>query len=174
MKIGMECFLSEEAIELHKEYLRTLKFRYSVMEKSFPEIKDANLDAISRMRHMYKDEILALKSEIFCHELFFNSFGELYQSSSLVKENYRTESTFLYGIFDMCKSSCAAFLIINKNKGCVNTALLKEPKEILKIPSPVLSLDLCEHSYFLDYGFDRERYLTNLLPYINLSILDIF
>ena len=174
MRSGVELFLSEEAIELHKEYLRTLKYRYSILEKSFPEINGLALQLIAKIRHNYKDETLSLKTEILCHELFFNSFGSSYQSSLAVKKWYGSEAAFLYEVFNICKSSSAPFLIINKERGRVNVNLIKETTQLLKIAKPLLAIDLCEHAYFLDYGFDREGYLNNLLPRINLAILDNF
>ena len=37
--------------------------------------------------------------------------------------------------------------------------------------APALAIDVCEHAYFMDYGFDRERYLVSALPYLNVAEL---
>ena len=39
---------------------------------------------------------------------------------------------------------------------------------------PLLAIDLWEHAYFSDYGFDKKRYVKNLLPYINLDKINNF
>lgn len=175
MKCGIESFISEEALRLHNDYLKTLRLRYSVIEKSFPEIKNANFNSILRKRNMcYKDELVALRSEILCHELFFDSFGEPYQSSVAVKNSYRTEASFIYDLYERCREGRGKFMVIYNERNTVNTALLYEPMEIFKIKSPRLCIDLCEHSYFLDYGFDKESYLSNLLTYLKLGALDNF
>ena len=44
--------------------------------------------------------------------------------------------------------------------------------ELLKTCGNVLAVDLSEHAYFTDYGFDKSEYVRNLLPYLDLSILD--
>ena len=50
---------------------------------------------------------------------------------------------------------------------------LEEERE--KAPfEPILAVDICEHVYFLDYGFDKERFLCRFLPYLSLSKIDQF
>ena len=36
---------------------------------------------------------------------------------------------------------------------------------------PLVCIDVCEHAYFLDYGFDKERYLKSALPYLDITKL---
>lgn len=174
MKNGINSFISEDALSVHKEYLKTLKLRYSVMEKSFPEIKDADVRRLLRMRQRYRDEILGLRSEIICHELFFNSFGEAYQSCAAVRERYRTESSFAYEISELSKKDDIKYIVIAMEKGAVKIIALYNSRDIISISQPVICIDLCEHSYFLDYGFDRAGYISNLLPYLNLGALNKF
>ncbi len=173
MNGGIGSFISEEALLLHSEYLKSLKLRYSVMEKSYPEVKNTSIGRNFKMRGFrYKDEAVELRAEIICHELFFDSFGNAYQASRAVREAYRTESSFIYEVFKLCSEGKGKFAVISTDRGTVNIKELYEAREILKIPSAVLCIDLCEHSYFLDYGFDKERYISNLLPYLNLGVLD--
>ncbi len=174
MKSGIAVFISEQSCSLHEEYLKSLKLRYSVMEKSFPEIKGADLKKLYRIRHKYKNEILELKSEIFCHELFFNSFGEAYQECVAVRGEYRTEASFLYEIFEASRDKNASYIVISADRGAVKINPLCDAGQIIKTSNPLLCIDLCEHSYFLDYGFDKERYVSNMLPHLKLSVLDKF
>ena len=172
---GIECFISEEALRLHNDYLKNLKLQYSVIEKSIPEIKNADFDSILKRRNMrYRDELVSLRAEILCHELFFKSFGEAYQSSLSVRKFYRTEASFTYDLYEKCKDKSAAFLVICVQNNAINSILLNNPADIFRIKSPCLCIDLCEHSYFLDYGFDKERYVSSLLPYLKLGVLDNF
>ena len=36
---------------------------------------------------------------------------------------------------------------------------------------PALAIDVSEHAYFLDYGFDKQRYIMAALPFLDLSKL---
>ena len=174
MRGGMERFLSEETICLHKGYLNDLRLRCSVMEKSFSEFKDRDASRIFKMRHRYKDEMLSIKGEILCHELFFNSFGSTFQASDAVRDCYRTEASFLYEAFKVSSEARAGYTVISAEKGRVSIDLICDAKEIFKIKNPILCIDLFEHSYFADYGFDKDRYISNLLQYLELSAIDKF
>jgi superoxide dismutase len=37
---------------------------------------------------------------------------------------------------------------------------------------PILALDLCEHAYFGDYAFCKERYIKEALRYINTDVFN--
>jgi superoxide dismutase len=37
---------------------------------------------------------------------------------------------------------------------------------------PRLAVDISEHAYFLDYRFEREKYLRSAIANLNLSLLD--
>ena len=43
---GMNMFLSSDNIMRHYEHLRTLKLRFSILEKSYPRLKDYTIDEI--------------------------------------------------------------------------------------------------------------------------------
>ncbi len=36
---------------------------------------------------------------------------------------------------------------------------------------PCLAVDLAEHAYFYDFGFDHEKYLVEAISRLNLSLL---
>lgn len=163
-------FSSERTCKLHKEYLEKIKLQYTILEKSFPCIVRKDIFDIRKMRLKYKDEILSLKCDIMCHELFFDSFGQRNQSSGTVIDNFGSEAAFLYEIFSQAKKAenCFAFICLHGKRVNFSFGM---PELLLKLSNPVLTLDLCEHAYFLDYGFDREEYLRRMLPYLNLNKL---
>lgn len=173
---GIDKFISEEAIGLHKNYLENLKLEYSIYEKSAPEIKNMSISAIKRARKLrYKDEILSLRVNLECHNLFFSSFGNEFQSSQAIKKAYGTEASFLY---DMCNEArqweTSGFLIIGLSNGRIFKYVGQDLEDIFIKATPILAIDLCEHSYFLDYGFNKNAYLENAMKYLNLNKIDNF
>ena len=52
----------------------------------------------------------------------------------------------------------------------VNKCSEKNGEHFIK-GEPRLAIDLCEHAYFIEYGFDKERYLEDLLRHLDLSRL---
>ena len=175
MSSSMNRFLSDEAIALHKEYLRQLKLRYSVIEKSIPEIKDKDMRALCKMRlGRERDEIISLKREIQYHELFFSSFGVGYQTSEAIRDKYVTEASFLYEVYLSCGNKGAEFVIVYVKSGEVRIDTVYSLLDSQSQTNPILAIDCCEHAFFLDYGFDKYAYLKRLIPYLNLSAIDKF
>ena len=171
MPTGLDAVLSEDALNLHKEYLKKLKLKYSIFEKSIPEISGKSIREISKMRIMERDEILSLGRNIKSHELYFNSFDREFQSSEAVRQRFRTEASFLYELYEAAAKADSDFLLVTVNsKGALDYEPLSE-KSFLKT-EPLLAVDLCEHAYFLDFGFEKEEYLKKILYRLNLNALD--
>lgn len=168
-------FLSEENIEIHKESVRQKKLKLSIIEKSVEGIKGANIREIMRqkLKKNDRDDALALMSDIRLHEIFFSSFAEnTYSSSEPVKRRYGSEASFLNELYRECMSQCFGFVCVFFLEG--NVSIETAAFELHKLfyhSDPILAIDVSEHAYFLDYGFDKERYLRSALPYLDLSRL---
>ncbi len=173
---GINKFISEDAIGLHKNYLENLKLEYSILEKSVPEIKNMSISALKKARNLrYKDEIIRIKVDLECHKLFFSSFGNEFQSSDVIKKAYGTEASFIYDICNEAKQrETCGFLIIGLVKGRIFKYAGQDLEDVFIKATPILAIDLYEHSYFLDYGFDKSAYLEKATKYLNLNKIDKF
>lgn len=171
-------FLSEESVLRHKEYLRGLKLKYSVLEKSYPEIRGLELGEIYRARidGGTREECLSLFTKIMMHDLYFNSFCDELHNSMPVRESFGSEANFLYEIeLEISQHEAAGFLLIFfDRKKRLKFKILEGFSEILLSSAPVLALDLYEHAYFSDYGFDRKRYVKSALSHLNLNKINDF
>ena len=164
----MNAFLSEEEILKHKEYLRQLKLKYSILEKSIPGIENKDFRDISRiLRTDEREEVLNLLSKIRLHELFFSSFTDTpMKRNSLVCRQYGSEANFLYQLLKIGRDAAPTFLCITVRKGRILPVLTED---FFSLDTPLLALDLYEHAYFCDYGFNREKYLECALSYLDLD-----
>jgi superoxide dismutase len=88
-----------------------------------------------------------------------------------VRKCYGSEAAFLYELQKEMIAAEGKFFYIYSNGKAVKTRCGDE-RELLKTCGGVLAVDLSEHAYFMDYGFDKAEYVRKLLPYIDLSILD--
>ena len=171
----MKTFLSEESIALHKEYLYALHLKYSILQKSVNDIKNKNIREIARQKlpRDVKNEAIELISEIVLHNTFFASFTNGRQvNSRRACKYYGSVAAMLNALYSLSLKAEGGFL-------CV---FLRGERPISRIVTvsgypafssePVLSVDLCEHAYFLDYGFDKRAYLLAALPHLDLSRLD--
>ena len=162
-------FLSEENIALHKEYVRQRRLKYSILEGSVPALCGASVGCVMRLRLDRRDraDALSLLPEIVLHDIFFSSFSDVgYPRSPLLASEYGSEAAYLDGLYRLCINSTHGFLVIEKGGGA---SVVCDYPSAFRYADPVLALDLCEHAYFLDYGFDRERYLVSALSYFDLT-----
>ena len=171
-------FLSEETVLRHKNYLADLRLKYSVLEKSYPEILGLDIKEIDSLRlpSQVKREAISKKSEIILHELYFNSFSDKFYLSAAVKACYGSEANFLYEIESELMKSCSyGFLLIYADiRKRLKFVFGDELSDILLKNEPILAIDLWEHAYFSDYAFDRKRYVKGALLHLNLSKINDF
>ena len=162
-------FLSEESISAHKEYVRQLRLKYSIIESYLPRLKGVKMTDLSRLGLAGCDrrDVLLLLPEITLHEVYFSSFLETpHVRSVAVAEIFGSEAAYLNRLFGLAKNSAFGFLAIGQ--GGV-ASVVTDYKDAFIHGEPILAVDLCEHAYFLDYGFDRERYLVSCLSHLDLT-----
>lgn len=167
-------FLSARNLRMHTEYLENLRCRFSIFEKSYNGLAGGDLKSIARSHipHTEKKAAISIKSEIILHEVYFSSFFESGSVSQNVKKKYGSEASFLYKLYDECLDK-DGFLIVFLNKSNEPEYYAgREYCELLMSVVPCLSIDLCEHAYFYDFGFDKKRYLQSALSALDLLKLN--
>lgn len=167
-------FLSERNIEMHKEYLNTLILKYNVFLKSYPELTGRDVKGIfkTRIPRRERAEAEKLYSEIVAHKLYFSSFSDRNISSERIKKEYGSVASFLYFIAEECKKADKGFLFICDDGKSLSAFAAEYSEDILRTKNAVLALDLCEHAYFYDYGFDKESYILNAISHFDLRKIE--
>jgi superoxide dismutase len=168
-------FLSESNVKRHLDYLNTLKLRLSILEKSIPKIKGKELREILSMNipKSQKEEIIPLSLEILSHKLYFSSFTAEPKPSPTIRKYYFSESGFCYEMLKAAKNYTQGYLYIFKDKRgkpCFN--ITSAPDLFFFDLTPILLIDLYEHAYFTDYGFEKESYIKGALSRLDLFRLD--
>lgn len=166
---AMNMFLSEENIKRHIEHLRMLRLKYSVIEKSVPELKGKGIKELSKMRidRGLKEEAVDLLWDIQSHDLFFDSFCENPIWLDEIRKNNGSRECLIHNIIIQAEG---------KNYGYIYVYLDKHNKITINYTDhfdgafvkyePRLCIDLFEHTYFNDYGFNKEKFLRNALGYL--------
>lgn len=170
----MNEFLSEENIALHREYLRNKKLKYSIIESSVPMLKGAKIKDVLRMRLKPYDrrDALILLPEIVAHEIFFSSFGKArFPHSDLVTDGWGNEASFLNEIFRVGMTLKCGFVCVYSFGARIIIRGFEDTLDVFEFGEPKLTIDVFEHAYFMDYGFDKERYLISALPYLDITKL---
>ncbi len=170
----MRSFLSEANIKRHLEHLRQTKLRYSIMEKSLPQLCGKTICELVRLNidRDAKDEAISLLFYIKAHECFFDSFADR-QGIAGEQGGYPAREKFLYDLYSEAIKRDHCFLFIFRDRhGSYKWTFSDGDDGAFIRYEPLLAIDLYEHSYFLDYGFEKKMYLRNALAYLRLSALD--
>lgn len=172
---ALRLFLSEENIKLHLEYLNKQKLRYSILKKCSSDL------LVDDIKHIYrqhiptdlKNEALRLLCDIKSHELFFQSFVSQTHICKSIKKYFGSQDRLLYELLTIGQKEENGFVYLCIDKSGAPKILFRNNEwEIFVKYEPILAFDLCEHVYFKDYGFNKEKYLRNSLVYLNLKLLD--
>lgn len=172
---AMRLFLSEDNIKNHLEHLHTQRLRLSILEKSVPQIKGKTITEIWRMGidRDIKNEASSLIWYIKSHECFFNSFTETPERCKRLEKHYSSREKFLYDLFMMANDRDCGFLYVyNDMQGKPQTVYSTGNDGAYIKFEPILAIDTYEHTYFTDYGYNKERFLRNALAYLNTGLLE--
>ena len=171
---GMLLFLSKESISEHIEYMYKIKAEISIIEKSLPGICAKSFAEImkSKIDFECKKELKEKYTDYLSHKLYFDSFALNDRPGPEIKRYYSSEDSFCYEMLEKSKSARGGFMYVTKEKRRgIRILHSSESKDMFLRCSPLLALDLEEHSYFRDYGFKRELYLRAAISRLNLSLL---
>ena len=170
-------FLSEESVAAHREYLYKKKVEYSILELSEPKLSGASFEKIIKMRldKELKREAYRKKRNIDLHELYFFSFTEKRGENITLPQGYRSTAELQYHIFTVateeeCHSDFLTVLFDTRTGGLRPTT----ERDVGSGEIPVLAIDLAEHAYFSDYGFEREEYVKAAVARLDLRKISDF
>ncbi len=169
MKNNMETFLSDAALSEHREYLSSLKNRAAIYSKSGIDVRMLGRGGARGGRLSFAEAkgVRALMRNIEMHELYFDSFGASFVPCDAVRKSFGSENNFAFELTRFSETADADFVCVfsdrnGKIRFCADRFL---PEGV----AVHLALDLCEHAYFRDYGFNRGAYLRAALAHLDFS-----
>lgn len=170
---AMRAFLTEENINLHKRHLEHLRLLHSINEKSMPQLVGRSPREVLRadIPPSVRREVVENMLNVRAHEVYFSSFCLERKKVDEIKRFYPSEEAFLYDALCLAEGASGGFLIFyTDTRGVPRFTVTANCFELLRTTA-LLAIDLCEHAYFLDYGFDREKYLRAALERLDLTRL---
>ena len=170
----MNQFLSEENTNMHREYIRQKRLKYSILEDSVRGIRGADIWDLYRLKISERDraDSIGLLTEIKLHDIFFSSFSTVrYQRSPRVASIYGNEAAFLNQLYRLSLTQRYGFVCVYDVNSRIFAKGFDDYEKAFEPGEPLLTIDVCEHAYFMDYGYDKDRYLLAMLPYLDVAKL---
>lgn len=185
---SLEPFIDDETLDLHynKHYGKYLDNLNELLVKGnykFTSLYDL-IENIDKINLNDRGEILFNLGGVINHSLYFYVLSNL--GNNIPSGELGLEINKVYGSYDNFKKefkksalnlqgSGYTFLVLDNNKlKIINTSNQDSPYYYGFIP--ILALDLWEHSYYLKYKNDKEKYIDawfNLIDYNKVNKLYI-
>lgn len=167
-------FLSRDSILSHMDYMKNLSLKYSIIEKSYPALSGRDIFKIRgrELPRSVRDEAEELMREILSHKIYFNSFAENLAPCPEIRKLYPSEDSFCYEVLSLARACDGGFIYVFSGGGSSPRILhsSKTPR-VFEREAPTLALDLSEHAYFADYGFERDNYLKSAVARLDINKL---
>ncbi|MBO5945086.1 MAG: hypothetical protein J6Q69_00610 [Clostridia bacterium] len=166
--------ISKTSEIMHKDLLHNLKLRQSIFEKSYPILCGKDIREIDKLKIPYgeREEYKELLSNVYAHELFFSSLSDTPGINNTVRRTYGSEAAFLYELLNRCMKLDCGFLLIYRKGAGVGVYTGCDLVSIFMTYDVRLAVDLYEHAYLFDYGFDKKSYLKAALSSLDLSKIE--
>ena len=166
----------------------TLKYHYQIYKNhviNLNSLIDTNytLEQLIKKIEEYpiniRDDILYHAGAILNHEMYFNTIKP---NNSVMSNKLRQNIINDYGSVDnfynklieqssYLVGSGYTYVILNKNNiEIINISNEDNPYMYNLIP--LFNIDLWEHSYYLDYNLNREKYVNNFLNLVNFDYIN--
>ena len=166
-------FVSEENYMMHLEYVNQLRVKLSALEKII------NVSTVRRRKRVDEEnteKATRVKNEVRLHDAYFASFSEReFQRSTFVQQVFVSENELLMMLYKAAMEATHGFVGVER---CSNNRLrvfsCSDYLELNDEFDPTLVIDVCEHAYFYDFEFDKERYVRRALAHLSLDRIDDF
>jgi len=128
-----------------------------------------------------KEDVVNFGGGVFCHQFFWESLNPAPTSLEtggifdLISESFGSIEAMLE---EMVKKGKAHFgsgwvwLVVTKNGDMKVVTTKNQDTPMMRGQYPLLTFDLWEHAYYLDYLADKEKYLTSICKLVNWDAVE--
>lgn len=179
----LEPYISDRTLTIHynNHYLKYLKNLNDILVKEnydFRYTKEELFNHIDEFNISVRDKILFNLGGVVNHELYFYNMSNLKNNKPV--GSIKNEIDKEYGNYENFKTefkkmalelvgSGYTYLVINKNKKLQIINMSNQESPYLYGMIPILTLDLWEHSYYLDYQNNKEKYIDSFFEIIDFD-----
>lgn len=176
----LEPYISNLTLTTHynNHYLKYLN-KLNLLVADYNYSKEELLKEIDKINISNRDIIIYNLGGVLNHELYFNNLtNKKTELSSLllnkINEQYNSFDSFKIEFKRIALSligSGYTFLVINNNKDLQIINMSNQETPLLYDMYPIMTIDLWEHAYYLDYKNDKEKYIDAFFNILDLNYI---
>lgn len=173
--------LSKETLDFHydKHHLGYVKKLNNLIASTKYE-KEPLENIIKESYKLQEKAIYNNAAQIWNHDFYWNSLAvksDMPNSvSSLIKQDFKSLENFNNKVIEegmLLFGSGWLWLVQDKNTRKLTLIATSNADNPLTLNlMPILTIDLWEHAYYVDYRNDRKAYLTKIVTYLNWDFAD--
>ncbi len=177
-------YLDDKSIYYHKKlYISYLKNLNELLIKNNYDFRYSKKELISKIDIFNlndRDDILYYLGAVLNHELYFNIITNnsnnkyFYDFIKIIEKRYTSLLNFkleFKNISNKLVGSGFTFLVIDSNNELNIINLSNNETPYLYGYTPLIAMDLWEHSYYLKYNIDKEKYIDDFLNNLNYEYI---
>lgn len=177
-------YLDDKSIYYHKKlYISYLKKLNELLIKNNYDFRYSKKELISKIDIFNlndRDDILYYLGAVLNHELYFNIITNnsnnkyFYDFIKIIEKRYTSLLNFkleFKNISNKLVGSGFTFLVIDNNNELNIINLSNNETPYLYGYTPLIAMDLWEHSYYLKYNIDKEKYIDDFLNNLNYEYI---
>ncbi len=182
LNYGLNDFEPNLSFETLNEHYNVLYKKYTENLNSLINLEISDIPRYIRNNYDFMDEKLRRNfGGYFNHTMYFENLVpenspmtlEYTLFDQMISDQFGGRTNLLKTIELVAKNSFASNYVVvfvdNSNKLGV-ISIPNQDIEYLKYYTPLLLIDLWEHSYYLDYKANRSEYIVNVLPLLNFKV----
>lgn len=167
---------SKKQLDLHYDdlYLGYIK-KLSEIERRLRDVDKKSSNATySEFRALKTAEASTLNA-VLLHELYFSNLGKTKHNhyvDNLLKDSFGSYSTW-ENDFIACGMSARGWVVLgyDKQDGHIRHVITDEHNGGVWQLTPILVLDTYEHSYMIDHGSAKSKYIEFIIEHINWDVV---
>lgn len=178
---ALEPYLDAQTIMVHFSlYLKSYVDKLNTELEPYPELQNQNLEQLIRnyplLPPVAKEAIKNNAGGVYNHYLYFDCMTQPSMSKMnneftvLLKKEFGSVQRFKELFIDTAAKtfgSAYVWLVLNENGNMAIVTTKNQDNPLSFGLSPLMTIDMWEHAYFLTYLNDKKKYATNWFNLIN-------
>lgn len=184
---SLEPFLNDEAFSIHyKIYLENLKKLNELLNSTSYDYSNSMIELINHIDKFnlnIRGEILYYLSSVLNHNLYFYSLSNQNHNRPVgtikrdIERDFSSYENFQKQFIEKAmelKGSGYTFLVRDSNGKLLILNTSNEDSPYFYGMIPIISLDLWEHAYFLQYQNNRLAYINNFFKVLDFEKINTY